>query len=101
MVENGQEAVDIWAQNAARGEVFDIILMDISMPIKDGLTALSEIRAQEEALNLAPVPVIAVTANAMPHQVADYLIAGFDTHLTKPFKQAELLHAIATLAATT
>jgi CheY-like chemotaxis protein len=46
------------------------------------------------------VPVIAVTANAMPHQVADYLIAGFDTHLTKPFKQAELLHAIATLTDT-
>jgi CheY-like chemotaxis protein len=100
MVENGQEAVDVWAKNAASGTIFDIILMDISMPVKDGLTALSEIRAQEDALSLAPVPVIAVTANAMPHQVADYLIAGFDTHLTKPFKQAELLHAIATLTDT-
>ena len=46
---------------------------------------------------ITPVPIIAVTANAMPHQVADYLIAGFDTHLAKPFKRTELLHAIATL----
>jgi PAS domain S-box-containing protein len=97
MVENGQDAVDVWAENATKGHIFDIILMDISMPVKDGLTALSEIRAQEEEMGLPPVPVIAVTANAMPHQVADYLIAGFDTHLTKPFKQAELLHAIMTL----
>ncbi|MDX5401379.1 MAG: PAS domain-containing protein [Rhodobacterales bacterium] len=97
MVENGQDAVDVWTQATAMGRGFDIVLMDISMPVKDGVTALSEIRAQEEEMGLPPVPVIAVTANAMPHQVADYLIAGFDTHLAKPFKQAELLHAIVTL----
>lgn len=101
MVENGQEAVDAWAQNTAMRQNFDIILMDISMPVKDGVTALSEIRAHEEEMGLDAVPVIAVTANAMPHQVADYLIAGFDTHLAKPFKQAELLHAIVTLTETT
>jgi CheY-like chemotaxis protein len=71
--------------------------MDISMPVMDGVTALSEIRDQEYRQGLSSVSVIAVTANAMPHQVADYLIAGFDTHLAKPFKRAELLHAILTL----
>jgi PAS domain S-box-containing protein len=97
MVENGQEAVEAWREAVQRGARFDILLLDISMPVMDGLSALTLIRAQEEALGHDPVPVIAVTANAMPHQVADYLIAGFDTHLAKPFKQAELLHAIVTL----
>lgn len=97
MVENGREAIDLWAKENARGAGFDIVLMDISMPVMDGVSALTEIRDREDTLGLAPVPVIAVTANAMPHQVADYLIAGFDTHLAKPFKRAELLHAIITL----
>ena len=96
-VENGQDAVDNWRAHLERGEAFDIVLMDISMPVMDGVSALTEIRKQEDARGLPPVPVIAVTANAMPHQVADYLIAGFDTHLAKPFKQAELLHAITML----
>jgi len=97
MVENGREAVDLWAKQIAGAAGFDIVLMDISMPVMDGVSALTELRDREETLGLAPVPVIAVTANAMPHQVADYLIAGFDTHLAKPFKRAELLHAIVTL----
>lgn len=96
-VENGREALDAWCDHMNRDQAFDIILMDISMPVMDGVSALSEIRTLEEARGMPPVPVIAVTANAMPHQVADYLIAGFDTHLAKPFKQAELLHAITTL----
>ena len=97
MVENGREAVDIWTASLARGQAFDIVLMDISMPVLDGVSALAEIRDHEDATGANPVPIIAVTANAMPHQVADYLIAGFDTHLAKPFKRAELLHAITTL----
>lgn len=97
MVENGRDAVALWEKENARGAGFDIVLMDISMPVMDGVSALTEIRDREDILGIGPVPVIAVTANAMPHQVADYLIAGFDTHLAKPFKRAELLHAIVTL----
>jgi CheY-like chemotaxis protein len=41
---------------------------------------------------------VAVTANAMPEQVAEYVMQGFDTHLAKPFKQADLLRAVATLS---
>ena len=100
LVENGREAVDAWQDQIAQAQGFDIVLMDISMPVMDGVTALTMIREQEAAQGNDPVPVIAVTANAMPHQVADYLIAGFDTHLAKPFKQAELLHAIMTLTQT-
>ncbi|MDX5384635.1 MAG: PAS domain S-box protein [Rhodobacterales bacterium] len=97
MVENGREAVDIWTASLERGQPYDIVLMDISMPVLDGVSAVAEMRAHEEMHGIAPVPIIAVTANAMPHQVADYLIAGFDTHLAKPFKRAELVHAITIL----
>ena len=67
------------------------------MPVRDGMSALAEIRANEVAEGRAPVPAIAVTANAMPYQVAEYIIGGFDTHLAKPFKQKDLLHALQTL----
>ena len=97
MVENGHEALEAWSASAQEGRGFDIVLMDISMPFMDGVSALAQIRLLEHQQGHAPVYVIAVTANAMPHQVADYLIADFDTHLAKPFKRAELLHAILTL----
>ena len=67
------------------------------MLFRSGMSALSQIRQSEVANGAAPVPAIAVTANAMPHQVADYIMGGFDTHLAKPFKRKELLHAIRSL----
>ncbi|MEO8241599.1 MAG: response regulator [bacterium] len=96
-VENGQQAVDAWAEALEHGEPFGMLLMDIAMPVRDGLSALTEIRAAEQARQLKQVPAIAVTANAMPHQITDYIIGGFDTHLAKPFKRADLLHALHTL----
>ncbi len=67
------------------------------MPVLDGMRALATIRGRESALSVSPVPAIAVTANAMPNQVADYIMGGFDTHLAKPFKRKELLHALKSL----
>lgn len=97
MVENGQEAVAAWERAQAQESPFDLLLLDITMPVMDGLRALAEIREREGRGRLAPVPAIAVTANAMPNQVADYIMGGFDTHLAKPFKRKELLHAVKTL----
>ncbi|NUB44823.1 PAS domain-containing protein [Fertoebacter nigrum] len=91
-VEDGQQALEAWRSGA-----FDLLLLDISMPVMDGLTALKNIRAEESQSGRPPVPAIAVTANAMAHQVADYIIGGFDSHLSKPFRRQELLHAIVTL----
>lgn len=91
-VQDGQEAVDSWL--AGR---FDLLLLDISMPVMDGVTAIREIRAAELARGMAPTAAIAVTANALVNQVADYLVAGFDTHLAKPFRRKDLMHAILTL----
>ena len=97
LVENGQEAITAWDKALEAGGPFDLLLLDITMPVLDGLSALSEIRRREGEHRLPPVPAVAVTANAMPNQVADYIIGGFDTHLAKPFKRKELLHALRTL----
>ena len=93
-VGNGQQVVDEWVSGLDRGEPFGVLLLDIAMPVRDGLSALSEIRATEQAKGQSRVPAIAVTANAMPHQIVDYVVGGFDAHLAKPFKQADLMHAI-------
>jgi len=92
MVEDGLQAVNAWA--AGR---FDIVLLDISMPVMDGVTALGEIRDREAASGAPEVPIIAVTANAMSHQVAEFLMSGFDSCLAKPVELAELAKAIQAL----
>jgi len=97
LVENGQEALSLWQEELARGAPFDLLLLDITMPVLDGLGALSAIRQAERTAGRSCVPAIAVTANAMPNQVADYIVGGFDTHLSKPFKRKELLHAVHSL----
>ncbi|MEO8244940.1 MAG: PAS domain S-box protein [bacterium] len=95
-VADGAGAVSAWL-----AEAFDVILLDIAMPIMDGPTALQEIRALEDSLGRAHVPVIAVTANAMSDQVTEYLIMGFDSCLSKPLNSTDLTHAIDLLVAET
>ncbi|MTJ04524.1 MAG: PAS domain S-box protein [Sediminimonas qiaohouensis] len=95
IVTDGQEAI-----NEARSSDYDLILLDISMPVKDGMTALHEIRDIEEAAGKPPTPIIAVTANAMAHQIAEYVIAGFDSHVPKPFGLKDLKQALSALLAT-
>nr|WP_051203163.1 hybrid sensor histidine kinase/response regulator [Sediminimonas qiaohouensis] len=93
LVNDGVEAVQ-----AARDGKFDLILMDISMPRKDGMTALAEIRAEENAANSGEqVPIVAVTANVMAHQIAEYVVAGFDSHLSKPFSREDLAQILSVM----
>lgn len=96
-VENGREAVEAWTAALDRGEPFALLLLDITMPVLDGMSALAEIRAIEASRGFAPVLAVAVTAHAMPTQIADYLIGGFDSHLAKPFRRLDLLHALHSL----
>jgi signal transduction histidine kinase/CheY-like chemotaxis protein len=91
MAENGAEAVE-----AFRADAFDLVLMDMQMPIMDGLTATQEIRLHEAAMGLARTPIVMLTANAMPEHVAAGRAAGADHHLAKPFNAAELLSLVAT-----
>jgi CheY-like chemotaxis protein len=79
---------------AMRQGEFDLVLMDVQMPVKDGLTATREIRALEGARGAA-TPIIAMTANVLPDQVATCLAAGMDDHLGKPISPSKLLEAVA------
>jgi PAS domain S-box-containing protein len=88
-VENGLIAVDAHA-----AERFDLILMDMQMPVMDGLTALTEIRRREAASGEAHTPAIMLTANALPEHVTASRQAGADHHLAKPITAASLFAAI-------
>lgn len=94
IVNDGAQAVQAWQPGR-----FDAILLDIAMPVMDGPTALHEIRALEIQHRAKPVPIIAVTANVMAHQVADYIAAGFDSCIGKPIGAIDLSLAISSLVA--
>ena len=89
LVEDGAQAVDAWRQGD-----WDVILMDIQMPVKDGVTAAREIRAEEIMAGRRRIPILAVTANAMPTQCAAYQAAGMDLVVPKPLEAGRLFHAI-------
>ena len=89
LCENGQEAVD-----AFRTQDFDIVLMDLQMPVMDGLTAIRKIRQVEARRGRAPKPIIAVSANAMSHHREEAEAAGADEHLAKPFTPEALYAAM-------
>ncbi|MBF0587594.1 MAG: response regulator, partial [Magnetococcales bacterium] len=90
MAVNGAEALEM-----ARLEPFDIILMDIQMPVMDGYTATRAIRAWEsENGRQPPAIIIALTAHAMREHVVAALEAGCDRHMSKPVRKAKLLAAL-------
>ena len=84
-VENGEEAVQAWAAGD-----FDLVLMDMQMPVMDGLTAIGEIRARELNAGRPRVEIYALTANAMPDHARASEAAGADGHLTKPITADDL-----------
>jgi len=77
---------------------YDLVLMDIHMPVMDGYTATRRIRAWEAENQKKPTPVLALTANAFVDERQASLDAGCDAHLVKPIRKAELLDAIRTYA---
>jgi len=76
---NGLEALDILRQRS-----FDLVLMDVQMPVMDGLVAASKIRERESALGLPRQPIIALTANALAGDREMCLQAGMDDYVAKP-----------------
>ncbi len=87
VVENGQAALEAMSQ-----EHYDCVLMDINMPVMDGITALEAIRAGRAGK--PDLPVIALTASAMAGDRERFLGMGFDDHLGKPVKPMDLITAI-------
>lgn len=80
---NGQEALDLLAQD----DGIDLLLLDVMMPVKDGLTTLGELRSDPA---LAALPVIMLTAKAQDADAAAGRAAGADEYVTKPFDPLEL-----------
>jgi CheY-like chemotaxis protein len=88
--ENGEEALEFFHRKR-----FDLIFMDVQMPVMDGLEATRRIRREEDALeSLRPVYIIAMTANAMKGDREMCLTAGMDDYISKPFKTEELRKSI-------
>ena len=83
---DGQEAVDM-----AKSEVPDVILMDMGLPVKDGLEATREIKAADQ---IKGIPVIALTAHAMGEHRKQAMEAGCDEYETKPVRLPLLLEKI-------
>jgi CheY-like chemotaxis protein len=89
IVGNGAEALAAWREHP-----WDVILMDVQMPVMDGPTATRRIRAEEAAAGRPRTPIVALTANAMAHQVDDYYAAGMDGLIAKPIRIEELFGAL-------
>lgn len=90
--EDGATAVSL-----LRDQDFDLVLMDVHMPVMDGLAATHAIRAMEGPK--ARVPILALSADVMPEQIARCLAAGMDGHLAKPIVRDDLLAAVARFTA--
>jgi signal transduction histidine kinase/ActR/RegA family two-component response regulator len=86
---DGAAAVEAWRTGG-----FDLILMDIQMPVMDGVEATQAIRAEERQRRAPRIPILALTANAMTYQVEQYLAVGMDGHVSKPIELQRLYVAI-------
>ena len=93
IVANGKEALAALKS----GTLFDLILMDIRMPLMDGLTATTEIRALDGPVS--DIPIVALTANSDPEDAAQYLSAGMNAVVSKPIEKEKLHCAVEGLIA--
>jgi len=86
---NGRDAIDLLAVG---GETFDLVLMDIQMPVMDGVTATRVIR---ELDGFAQLPIVAMTAHSMTHEREKFVAAGMNDHIAKPFDEAGFYRVLA------
>jgi signal transduction histidine kinase len=94
LVADGAACVEAWKRGG-----HDIVLMDIHMPVMDGVEAARTIRSLEVSEKRKRIPIVAVTANALVHQVEGYMAAGMDGHVAKPIEVTKLYDAIETAVA--
>ena len=92
IVHNGKEAVDLFANSPAG--TFDAILMDIMMPVMDGLTATKSIRKMDRE-DAKTIPIIAMTANAFQEDAKRCINAGMNAHLAKPIQVEKVVKTVA------
>lgn len=87
--EDGAEAVAHFEKKK-----FDLILMDMQMPVMDGYEATRKIRQLEKARGYETIPIIALSAYSMPEEIERGRLAGCDDYLTKPLRKSELMKAL-------
>lgn len=90
LARDGAEAFRLWEEWAV-----DLMLMDVQMPVVNGLTATARIRQAERKFNRMPTPILAVTANAMTGDRETYIAAGMTGYVTKPIEASALFSAMA------
>jgi signal transduction histidine kinase/ActR/RegA family two-component response regulator len=90
-VENGRQAVDAFRETAG---AFDLIFMDVQMPVMDGVEATKQIRAMDFP-NAQRIPIIATTANVSREDVESYIVAGMNAHLSKPLNVSDIFAVLA------
>ena len=88
---NGQQALDLFKENPP--ETFDAILMDIMMPVMDGISAARAIRSLDRS-DAKKIPIIAMTANTFDEDVEQCINAGMNAHLSKPLQIEQLMAAL-------
>ncbi len=86
---NGEEAFEKF-----KNKKYDIVFMDISMPVMDGIEATHEILAYEKENSLSHTPVVALTANALPGDREAFLSEGLDEYISKPIKKEDIIKVL-------
>ena len=94
IAENGLAALEKFKSTS-----YDVIFMDMQMPVMDGFTATRQIREHEQGLNLPPVPIVALTANAFKESRDQCLASGCSAYLSKPISKSVLLETVSKYAA--
>jgi CheY-like chemotaxis protein len=89
VAENGQQAISHWQENKPQ-----VILMDMQMPVMDGIEATLKIRQLEQSTQTPATPIIALTANARDVDKQRCLDAGMNAFLSKPFNAQDLLNVL-------
>jgi CheY-like chemotaxis protein len=88
VADNGQQAIE-----KINDDNYDLILMDIQMPVMDGIEATKIIRGLNSTIK-SSIPIVALTANAMPNEFAHYIKAGMNDCLQKPFEEPTLFNVV-------
>jgi CheY-like chemotaxis protein len=88
-VEDGRQALEAWQAGA-----YDVVLMDLRMPVMDGLTAIRSIREAEAASGRRRTPIVVLSANTSPQDRGASAAAGADGHIGKPVQAQDLLAAL-------
>ncbi|MEF2144276.1 MAG: PAS domain S-box protein [Desulfovibrionaceae bacterium] len=91
-VENGAQAIEALSQ-----ELFDCVLMDVQMPVLDGVEATRRIRGGQSGRNPQDIPIIALTAHAMDGDRETFLTSGMDSYIAKPVEMRELKAVLSTI----